>query len=244
MQALPLARATNVTSSERAVTMLTRALAINPADAMATGLLAYCHAQLANYHATASVAPGREMAQRLAERAGLLDGGDPLVTIARGSVASLTLQAEEEDALATRALAMDPTSAWAWERRGYIRTRYPDEADAAIEDFQRAIRLKGPGMQRAICLNGIALAHCSAGRHAQAAVWVRKALAENPQADWMHKLLSCCANKLGDKATVAHSVDHLRRVRPHLTVAQIVEVFPLADVDWLEAITRAGMPIN
>jgi AraC-like DNA-binding protein len=111
MQALPLARATNVTSSERAVAMLTRAVAINRADAMATGLLAYCHAQLANYHATASVVPGRDMALRLAQRAGLLDNGDPLVTIARGSVASLTLQAEEEDALAMRALAMDPTSA-------------------------------------------------------------------------------------------------------------------------------------
>ena len=132
-----------------------------------------------------------------------------------------------------RALAMDPTSTWAWERRAYIRQgealrlRSAEEADAAICDFQRAMRFRGPGMPRANCLHGIAAAHYAAGRYQETVDWVRKALAENPEADWMHKMLSCSANKIGDKATVARSVDCMRRARPHLSVAGIVELLAL-----------------
>jgi hypothetical protein len=74
--------------------------------------------------------------------------------------------------------------------------------------------------------------------------WARKALAENPDADWMHKVLSCSANKLGDKATLARSVESLRRARPHLTGSQILEIWPWANTGWLEAIARAGMPLG
>jgi hypothetical protein len=87
------------------------------------------------------------------------------VTIARGTVASYLKQPEEQEALVARALAMDPTSAWAWERRGYIRQgqafnlHSADEADAAIVDFQRSMRFRGPGLPLANCLYGIAAAH-------------------------------------------------------------------------------------
>ena len=82
-------------------------------------------------------------------------------------------------------------------------------------------------MPRANCLHGIAASHYAAGRYQLAVDWSRKALAENPDADWMHKLLSCSANKLGDKATVGRSVDCMRRARPHLSVSEIVDVLAL-----------------
>jgi hypothetical protein len=56
-----------------------------------------------------------------------------------------------------------------------------------------------------------------------------------PNAAWMHRHLSCAVAKLGDLATVAHSVDSMRRVQPHLTVSLLVENYPVADPDWLEA---------
>jgi hypothetical protein len=99
-------------------------------------------------------------------------------------------------------------------------------------------------MPQANCLHGIAAAHYSAGRYEQAVDWARKALAESPQMDWVHKLLSCSANKLGYKATVVRSVDYMRRARPHLAVSEIVALWPWADTGWLEAITRAGMPLG
>jgi tetratricopeptide (TPR) repeat protein len=243
LRVLPLILATNGPSAERAMAIIAPAVARHPGDAVLTALLAFCHLQLAGYYATTSVAAGREVARRLSQTAGFLDIGDPTVTTARATIAALLLQPDEEEALATRALAMDPTSAWAWERRGYLRMRRPEDADIAIGDFQRSIRLRGPGIPRANCLHGIAAAHHVAGRFEQTTFWVRKALAENPDADWMHKLLSCAANKLGDKATIAASVDCMRRARPHATVSQFVEVWPYADIGWLEAIARAGMPL-
>ena len=250
LRALPLVLGTSVPSAERAIVMLSSAIAMDPADAVATALLSYCHAQLASYHGAQSVADGWASARHLSQRAALLDNDDPLVTIARGTVASYLKQPEEQEALVARALAMDPTSAWAWERRGYIRQglafnlHSADEADAAIVDFHRSISFRGPGLPRANCLYGIASAHYAAGRYQQAVDWTRKALAENPDADWMHKVLSCSANKLGDKATLARSVDCLRRARPHLTVSQIVEIWPWANTGWLEAIAGAGVPLG
>jgi hypothetical protein len=91
---------------------------------------------------------------------------------------------------------MDPTSAWAWERRGYVRQghafslRSGEEADAAIHDFHRAMRFRGPGMPRANFLHGIASAHYAAGRFQQAADWARKATAENLRRTGC---TSCCA---------------------------------------------------
>jgi AraC-like DNA-binding protein/TolB-like protein len=243
LRILPLVLAANGPSAERAMAVLAPAVGRHPADAILTALLACCHLQFAGYDATVSVAAGREVARRLSQTAALLDNGDPMVTIARATVAAALLRPDEEEALTTRALAMDPTSAWAWERRGYLRVRRAEDADIAIADFQRSIRFRGLAIPRATCLHGIATAHHAAGRFEQATFLIRKALAETPDAVWMHKLLSCAANKLGDKATIAASVDCMRRARPHATVSQFVEVWPCADIDWLEAIAHAGMPL-
>jgi AraC-like DNA-binding protein/tetratricopeptide (TPR) repeat protein len=243
LRMLPLVLTGGGPGAERAIAMLAPALARYPADAVLTALLACCHLQLAGYDATVSVAAGRKVALRLSQTAALLDDGDPMVTIARATVAGGLLQSDEDEALTTRALAMDPTSAWAWERRGYLRARRAEDADIAISDFQRSMRFRGPAIPRANCLHGIAAAHHAAGRFEQAILLIRTALAETPDAVWMHKLLSCAANKLGDKATIAASVDCIRRARPHATVSQFVEVWPYADADWLEAIARAGMPL-
>ena len=251
LRALPLALGASVRSAERAIAILESATAMDPADALATALLAYCQAQVVGYHGATSLAAGQVSTRQLFQRAGFLDNNDdPLVTIARGTVASFLRQPEEEEALVFRALAMDPSSAWAWERRGYIRQghafrlRSAEEADAAIVDFHRSMRFRGPVLPRANCLFGIASAHYAAGRYQQAMDWARRALAENPDADWMHKVLSCSANKLGDRATVARSVDCMRRARPHLTVSEIVGFWPWADTGWLDAIARAGMPLG
>src|SRR5262249_7622920 len=56
LRALPLILNDNLPSTERAMDLLNRAIDMDPADATATAYLAYCHAQRANYIATASLA--------------------------------------------------------------------------------------------------------------------------------------------------------------------------------------------
>jgi len=69
LRALPLVLDTTVRSAERAIAMLSSALDMDPADAVATALLSYCHAQLATYHGAESLADGWDSARHLSQRA-------------------------------------------------------------------------------------------------------------------------------------------------------------------------------
>jgi AraC-like DNA-binding protein/TolB-like protein len=244
LQALPLISNANLPSVTRAMALLHRAIDMDPGDATAIALLAYCHAQCANFIATPSLAADRDAALRFSRRAGVLDNSDPLVLAARGLVAAWALRNDEADALAARALSIDPWSAWAWMLRGHTRCGFVSAPERAIADYQRSIQLRGPGISPSSCLYAIGAAHWRAGRFEETVRWVRQALAENPNATWMHRNLSCAAAKLGDTATVARSVDCMRRAQPHMTVSLLVENYPIADPDWLEAITRLGMPLT
>jgi tetratricopeptide (TPR) repeat protein len=179
------------------------------------------------------------------QRACALDNNDPLVTVARASVASLlsiSFERDEADALATRALAMDPTSAWAWERRGFTRVAAGGEPQQAIDDFLRALRLRGPDMPQSNCFLGIADAHRAAGRREEASLWVRKAIAANPQAIWLHRNRSLYAWELGDRTEQMQAVDCLRRGLPELTASRVARSWPCPD--WFDALVAAGMPLT
>ena len=63
------------------------------------------------------------------------------MTTARAMAATIAPEPDEGHALATPAVAMDPTSAWAWERRGYARLGCGEPPSRAIADFSAAIRL-------------------------------------------------------------------------------------------------------
>ena len=214
------------------------------ADALPVALLACCEAQLAQYYGMAEPpAAQRDRAMQLAARAGMLDDGDPLVTLARGATAALALQSQEADALVTRALAMDPTCSWAWERHGLTRLSSGGDPDCAIADFAQAVKLRGPALSRANCFSGIAAAHAAAGRLADAVLWQRKALAENPAGTWMQITDSCYARKTGDRPRLAYGVECMRRAQPEFSVSVIMATYPPADPVWLDALTRAGMPL-
>ena len=82
-----------------------------------------------------------------------------------------------------------------------------------------------------------------AGRWEDAKLWMRKALAENPDGEWIHRNESCLAFKMGDPGGMAQAVDRLRRAHPYLTVSYHADSFP-ADPGWLEAAASAGMPLS
>jgi AraC-like DNA-binding protein/tetratricopeptide (TPR) repeat protein len=263
MQALPLILAANAASARRAVAILDHAVELDPSDAVAVALLSFAEIELVGRYATTSPATALEAAVRLSKRAALLDSNDPLALVARGGVAGWVKQFDEADALLTRAVAIDPTCAWARERHAYsllndlpIGTRDRDKdrghrpdasisraEERAIAEFQRALRLRGPGMSRSNCFHGIGSAYCMAGRRDDARLWLHKALAENPDGAWIHRSLSCLAYQIGDRGGVAQSIDRLRRAHPYLTVSYHADNFP-ADPRWLDTLARGGMPLS
>jgi adenylate cyclase len=205
-------------------------------------LLACCHAQLALNLGTSSPPAARAEAERLARHAALLDSGDPLVTTARAMAISMSGQCREGHPLIARALAMDPTSTWAWERSGFARISRGDHADRIIADYTRALQLRSPDWPSILCLMGLAWAHRSAGRFLEAELWAQKALAENPNLATTYRWESRYAFDLGDRTRMVQATERMRRLHPEVSVSLLAASDPWADTRWLDALGGAGLP--
>lgn len=226
LRAMPDILAADAASARRALALLEQAVELDPADGAAAALAAWCRMQLVLYHATADPAAARSIAMNLADHAAGLDSlGDPLMLTARSCVAMWAGDPEFADALLARALAIDPSFGWAWERRATILVCYGNP-ERAIPAYRRAIALKGPRASPANCWSGIGYAHLGAGRYEDAARWLNKALAENPRASWLHFELVPCFIELNELQAARASVDRLRRAHPEMTVERAAATLP------------------
>lgn len=68
---------------------------------------------------------------------------------------------------------------------------------------------------------GIGRAHLGAGRCTEAARWLRRALAENPGAVWLNRVLAPLGVEIGELQAARESLDRLRRAYPGITVSCI-----------------------
>ena len=237
LQALPVSLKIDWDSSRKAFAIASRAMEMDPDDALPVALAAYCQARLFNDAATASPPATRKLAHHLVRRAGALDAGDPLTTTARAAVATLSGSPDDAEALVDRALAIDPTLGWAWERKGFLSCW--NSPDVAIGYFNRALQLYGPFMPQDNCFLGIAQAHGAAGRTDEAARWARRAVAENPRASLPKRLLICYADKLDRHLAARQMADQLCREHPEVSVSRLAQVHAGICPDVL---LRAGVP--
>jgi tetratricopeptide (TPR) repeat protein len=146
--------------------------------------------------------------------------------------------------LLARALALDPTSAWAWGRSGWLNS-YLGNSDVAIEHFGRAISLEPTSPSNANNFVGIGSAHFDMGRYDAAAFWMRKALLEQPGTLWANRTLSVSYARLGERLKALDALEALRRYCPDLTVGQVVAAIPFRPsyLDRLgEGLCALGLP--
>jgi TolB-like protein/AraC-like DNA-binding protein/tetratricopeptide (TPR) repeat protein len=221
MRALPLVFDATV----QALELLERSLEIDPDYGLATGLAGWCRGQLVMNNATKVPDAEKRCALRLAARAAILDSDDPLVLTARCAVHTMAGEFDVADALLSRALALDPTSAWAWGRSGWLNS-YRGNCKAAIEHFGRAISLDPRSSSKANSCVGMGSAHFGAGRYDQAAFWMRKALLQQPSTLWANRTLSVSYARLGEPRKATESLLALRRYCPDLTVSQVTAAIP------------------
>lgn len=237
-QALPVLLKVDWDSSWKVFAVASRAMEMDPDDALPVAVAAYCQARLFADAATASPAATRSLAHHLVRRAGTLDVGDPLVTTARAAVAALSRSDDDVESLVDRALAMDPTSGWAWERKGFLFCW--KDSDVAIACFTRALQLHGPFMPRDSCFLGIAQAHEAAGRFDEAVRWARRAIAENPQASMPKRLSIYYEDRLGRRSAARQLADQLCREHPEVSVSRLAQVHQNF---CREVLLRAGVPL-
>jgi adenylate cyclase len=242
MRAFPFVFATDPAGTLRA--LLDQAVEVDPDYAVATGLTAWCHSQLVLHNGTRAPDEDRARALLLANRASVLDANDPLVLTARCAVHAMAREFDVADALLARALAVDPTSAWAWERSGWLNA-YLGDSETAISHMTRAIRLDPSRELNANRFIGLGCAHFNAGRYDQCTVWMRRALLEQPGTAWVTRALSVAYARSGERFAALDALDTFRRYRPDVTISQVVAAIPFTPnfLDRIaESLSDLGLP--
>ena len=240
-QAMPLFMRLDVPSQRKAFAIASQAMDLDPDDALPAALAAYSQARLFFGDTAQPPAVARDRALHLSRCAGNLDVADPLVTTARSAVAAILGQRDDEEALIDRALVMDPTSGWAWERRGFLYCW--SRPYQAIADFQRALRLHGPKMPREHCLHGLAVANRAANRIDAAIRWERRALAENPGATILHKFVVFYASRLDERRMAQQAGEELRRAHPELTITSLADADLIQRPECMDFLRQVGVPV-
>ncbi len=173
----------------RALTLLEKALEIDPDYPLALALAAWCHAQCSVYNWVEDIDTEKNLARVFAERAVDLSADDPLILAILGTVHTFTRNYGTARVLLERAVALDSNAAWAWSRLGWLAV-YSDRPEEAQKHFEKALRLSPIDPMNFNNHVGLASAHQVAGDDNAAADLFLRALDERPNALWIHRNLA------------------------------------------------------
>jgi adenylate cyclase len=244
LRAFPLVWSLGRQDNTQAIGLLDQALAIEPTYALALSLKAWCLEQQAVYSWTDDPAEHRDEGLRLAKRAVSLNGDDPLVLAILGAAHSFARDFEIAEAHLERARTLDPNSAWAWMRSGWLNV-YREQTETAFQQFARFSRLSPIDPMNYICHIGIGAAHFVNGDYRQAIESTRKGLSQHPDAHWaLRQLVSALALE-GRIEEARNECKNLIAAYPGLTIIKVAETLPFSEntlariVDGLRA---GGVP--
>jgi len=243
LQALPHFHGLTHAGTREAIRLLGKAVELDPTYSLAQALLARCHNHMLIQ--TWGGEDHRGEAVRLAQSA-LANGADDPTTLHLCAVvlgsAGLTDIAKEA---VERSIAINPNSAQAFGASGWVRV-YRCEPQAALDCFQRAIRLSPLDPLSFSHWAGIAWAHFQRESYDDALEWARKCARANP--NWLPGLRMLVASlaMLGREAEAAEVVTKTPSVSLTKTfVASVHRTFANQEeypARYLGALRRAGVP--
>jgi adenylate cyclase len=244
MRAMPHVWALEKAESAKAIELLDKALAIDPAYPLAVSLAGWCHAQRSVYNWADDIAGSQAKARSLAERAAEMSGDDPVILAILGAVHTFVRNYGTARVLLERAVALDPNAAWAWSRLGWVEN-YADQPQKAIGNFERALRLSPIDPMNFNNYVGIGSAHEVAQEYDEAATFYRRALQERPNAHWIHRHLASSLSGAGKIEEARQAYTEMMRNYPDLTVSKFKQamVFSPAVLNRMaENLRKLGLP--
>ena len=244
MRAMPHVWALEKDESAKALELLEKALAIDPAYPLALSLAAWCHAQRSVYNWAEDIAVSQAMARSLAERAAEMSGDDPIILAVLGAVHTFVRNHGTARVLLERAVTLDPNAAWAWCRLGWLEN-YSDQPERAIANFERALRLSPIDPMNFNNYVGLGSAHEIAEEYDKAAAFYRRALEERPNAGWIYRNLASALSGAGRVEEAKHAFAEMMRNYPDLTVAKFKQamVFSTGPLNRMaENLRKLGLP--
>jgi len=243
LRALPLVWSLDRRQNEDAQHLLERALTIEPTYPLALSLAAWCHAQRAVYNWTEALDEERRIALRLAQKAAAISRDDAMVLAILGAAHTVSRDFRIAGEHLERAVSLDPNSAWAWGRSGWLNV-HRGRPDPAIEQFQKAIRLSPFDPAGFVCCFGIADAHFYKGEYDESIEWSLKGLSQQPEAEWHLRVLVPALVHAGRRAEAEDAFGKLTAHYPGLTIAKVRDALPFAAdmVDRIEdGLRRLGL---
>jgi adenylate cyclase len=244
LRAFPYVWALDETANTLALSHLNSALEIERDYPLALALAAWCQARKITYNWTTALDQTKAEGLRLARLAGDMRNDDPLVLTMLCAAHSVVGDLDVASALIEKALALDPNSAMAWNRSGWVNT-YLMQPEIAIEHFKRALRLSPFDPMNFNCLIGIGNAHFAAERYEEALPWWRKGMVERPDLAWPLRPMAAALGLLGRISEAHEAVRQLRHGYPDLTISKIMAIIPHRGdyaSRYAEGLRRAGLP--
>jgi adenylate cyclase len=224
MRAMPTVWSHDPELALQALEHLERAMSLDPNYALAKSLASWCHAQQVIYLRSSDPSRDRELALTLAEQAARLDSNDPLVLTTLSAAYTLSGRLDRAATLIERALQLDPNSAWAWQRSGWIHV-YKAQPELALDHFGRGLRISPFDPINFNSYIGTGMAHFAAGRYEDAIEWIEKGILERPSAIWAHRLLAPAYAQAGRLADARRSATRLLKSYPDFTIARHYQNF-------------------
>jgi TolB-like protein len=225
--------------------LLSRAVALDPANAAAHAWWAYWHLFLVGQGWASEPAAATAQAGRLAERAVMLDPGDARALTLAGHVRGfLHKRAEEAIALHEKALALNPNLALAWCLSGLAHS-YIGEHDEAIRRIHIAKHLSPFDAHGFFFDQALVLAHLLRGEYQTVIKLGRSATELNPTFSSTYKGYLSALGHLGATDEIAVVRAKLLALEPGFSVSQALHRSPLQRAvdrqQYLEGLRLAGL---
>jgi adenylate cyclase len=245
IRALPAVWSADQEALEEGLRLTQRAISLDPRYALPKALASWCHARRVSHMLSPN--PEEEIAQalKLAQEAASLDSSEPLVLTALSSAYTFTRDYDRATALIEKALALDPNSAWAWTRSGFLNV-YKGHPELAMEHFQRAMRLSPLDPMHFYSLFGIGHAHFAKGDYDKAVEAFERGLSEQPSAFFAYRPLTASYANANRVEEARRSLAVLLRAYPGLTISKVLAYSASSGADFRERLAgglrKAGLP--
>jgi adenylate cyclase len=224
--------------------LLDQALKLDPTYPLALSLASWCSGQRVIYNWSTNPESDRRDALEKAQLAAGLASDDPFVLTVLGAAHTITREFQTALYLLEKALVLDPNSAWAWNRSGWLRT-FCDDPETGIAHFERAIRLSPFDPMIFNSYAGIGDAHFVTGHYAEAIRWLEKARLAHPKAAWINRFLAASYALDGRRQEAEACVQRLLTTYPGLTETAVKAAPPFSQeviARLCEGLQQAGLP--
>ena len=245
MRAFPFAWSLDLDDANRAIELLKKAVEIDPDYALAYSMWSWCEGQKIVYQWNHDTDTTVEKAIDLASKAFALDPNDPTVLTCLATAQTFARRLAEAGDNIERALKLDPNSAWAWARYGWLQY-YTGNGDEGIQAFRNAMRLSPLDPMNFNCYIGLGAIQSLMGNHDEGIANIERGMREHPQAVWANRIL-CAAHALNGQLEEAQNCRALlEKFYPGLTATAVVTAIPFTDATFIEryqkGLVLSGLP--